>query len=216
MPIPAAAGMQVVGTPRLRMTYSGTAAPARTHVFAQLVDVERDVVVGNQVTPIPVTLDGAEHTVELPMESIASLSTASGYELQIVAASSVYDIQRSAGTLEIADAGVALPVGRPYARAARTCMRYPFGSRKSDRLLGSRAADCLRGRAGRDRINGLGGDDDLSGGRGRDRIRAGAGNDRVKVAGGSRDRVDCGPGRDTVIASKRTDRLRNCERVRLR
>ena len=30
-----------------------------THVFAQIVDETRGVVVGNQVTPIPVTLDGA-------------------------------------------------------------------------------------------------------------------------------------------------------------
>ena len=37
-----------------------------THVFAQIVDEARDVVVGNQATPIPLTLDGQPHTISPP------------------------------------------------------------------------------------------------------------------------------------------------------
>ncbi|MFL5955569.1 MAG: TolB family protein [Gaiellaceae bacterium] len=45
-----------------------------------------------------------------------------------------------------------------------------------------------------------------------DVILAGAGNDRVHANDGHRDRVDCGPGRDTVWAD-RTDKLTGCEIV---
>ena len=33
---------------------------------------ERNIVVGNQVTPVPIALDGAKHTIELPLEAIAA------------------------------------------------------------------------------------------------------------------------------------------------
>ena len=117
--IPSAAGLDIVGEPKLELTYSGTAAPAQTHVFGQLVDPSRDIVVNNQVTPIPVTLDGAEHSLEIPLERIASLSTASGYELQLVAASTVYDIQRSAGLIDVKSAKLTLPVTEPQSQPVR-------------------------------------------------------------------------------------------------
>ena len=47
------------------LTYSGT-GDRGTHVFAQIVDEARGVVVGNQATPIPVTLDGQPHTITPP------------------------------------------------------------------------------------------------------------------------------------------------------
>ena len=58
VPIPAPAAAQVVGEPQLRLTYSGTGTA--THVFAQIVDDKRNLVLGNHVTPLPVTLDGAD------------------------------------------------------------------------------------------------------------------------------------------------------------
>src|SRR3954454_12890049 len=61
VPVTASASAQIVGEPQLRLTYSGTGVG--THVFAQLVDEARGVVAGNQATPIPVTLDGATHTI---------------------------------------------------------------------------------------------------------------------------------------------------------
>ena len=51
----------IVGAPELEFTYSGTGASR--HVYAQLVDDTTGLVLGNQVTPIPVTLDGEKHTV---------------------------------------------------------------------------------------------------------------------------------------------------------
>ena len=214
--IPSPAGKEVVGAPQLELTYSGTAAPAQTHVFAQIVDKQRNVVAGNQVTPIPVTLDGAEHTTSLPLESLASLSTDAGYELQIISASTVYDIQRSAGAIDVKRAKVDLPIGVAYDTPAPGCLRFPRGTRRSERLVGSSGDDCLRGRSGKDRIRGLAGDDDIRGGRGKDRIRGGSGDDVIRVARGSNDRVNCGPGKDVVFASKRKDRVKNCERVRTR
>jgi hypothetical protein len=63
VPVPAVTRhVDVVGEPRLELTYSGTAAALAGHLFAQIVDAGRNLVLGNQATPIAVTLDGAEHT----------------------------------------------------------------------------------------------------------------------------------------------------------
>jgi ABC-2 type transport system ATP-binding protein len=104
----------VVGVPRLRLTYSGTGAPADTHVYAQIVDPQRDIVVGNVATPIPVKLDGEAHSLRLPLEPIASRAPAGGgYELQITSSTTTYDVQRSAGLIDFEDVRVELPVTKP-------------------------------------------------------------------------------------------------------
>ena len=60
--VPAAATTTyIVGAPELTLTYSGTGSSR--HVYAQLVDDTTGLVLGNIVTPIPVTLDGHAHTV---------------------------------------------------------------------------------------------------------------------------------------------------------
>jgi ABC-2 type transport system ATP-binding protein len=64
----------VVGAPQLRLTYQGTSAPGGTRparVFAQLVDESTGLVVGDQITPIEVTLDGRTHTKSVPLEMVA-------------------------------------------------------------------------------------------------------------------------------------------------
>ena len=66
------AAPRCVGEPTLALTYSGTGAPAGTHVFAQIVDEARGVVIGNQATPIPVTLDGQSHTITRSLEAVAA------------------------------------------------------------------------------------------------------------------------------------------------
>ena len=79
--LPAASGpAHILGEPTLKLTYSGLAVPGATHVYAQIVDGSGHVV-GNQATPIPVTLDGLTHTIERPLEAIASEAVA-GSELQ--------------------------------------------------------------------------------------------------------------------------------------
>jgi ABC-2 type transport system ATP-binding protein len=110
--LPAASGnAHLVGEPTVKLTYSGTAIPAQTHVYAQLVDGSGRVV-GNQATPIPVTLDGAVRTIERPLEPIAAEAVAgSSYRLQITPATTLYTPQRSLGAATFARIEVALPIG---------------------------------------------------------------------------------------------------------
>ena len=104
----AEADAQVVGRPRVRLTYSGTGNVK--HVFAQIVDETRNVVLGNQVTPIPVTLDGASHTVSRSLEGVAaSLKPGARYRLQLIGGSQVYGPVRGAGAITFSAARIELP-----------------------------------------------------------------------------------------------------------
>ncbi len=106
----ASAAAHVIGEPTLKLTYSGLAAPGQTHVYAQILDGSGRVV-GNQATPIPVTLDGLPHTIERPLEAIASEAVAgSRYRLQITPATTLYTLQRSAGTVTFGRIEIALPL----------------------------------------------------------------------------------------------------------
>ena len=52
--------------------------------YAQIVDNASHLVLGNQTTPIPVTLDGAAHTLTIPLEAVAADVTAGkSYTLQL-------------------------------------------------------------------------------------------------------------------------------------
>ncbi|WP_084629947.1 alpha/beta fold hydrolase [Patulibacter americanus] len=115
LPIPAqTAEREVVGEPVLRFRYRGNAVLTNAHVYAQIVDEERRVVVGNQATPIPVALDGQEHTVERSLEAVAMhLTPKSRYRLQITDGTNVYGLTTNVGSVDIADATVTLPVGDP-------------------------------------------------------------------------------------------------------
>ena len=114
---------QVVGEPRLRLTYSGTGTA--THVFAQIADDRRGVVLGNQVTPLPVTLDGATHTVTRRLEGVAaSMAAGSGYRLQLVGGSQVYGPVRGVGSVTFSGVRLELPTAVPGTSllpAARRC-----------------------------------------------------------------------------------------------
>ncbi|MGB3351367.1 MAG: CocE/NonD family hydrolase, partial [Mycobacterium sp.] len=59
----------IVGAPELTLTYSGTGSA--THVYAQIVDDETGLVLGNLATSIPVELDGDSHTVTVPLDQVA-------------------------------------------------------------------------------------------------------------------------------------------------
>jgi ABC-2 type transport system ATP-binding protein len=102
----------VLGAPELTLTYTGTAAEGDrpTRLFAQLVDNERGVVVGNQITPIPVTLDGQEHTVTVPLESVIHhLGGGEALTLQVVATTTAYAEPRLGGEVELSAIEVSLP-----------------------------------------------------------------------------------------------------------
>jgi ABC-2 type transport system ATP-binding protein len=107
--IPAATGTTyVVGSPKLTMTYSGTGSS--THVYAQLVDDSTGAVLGNQVTPIPVTLDGQSRTITIPLEQVAqTLSQGQTLTLQIVASTFNYENLGAFGVLNVSNLQVSLP-----------------------------------------------------------------------------------------------------------
>lgn len=109
-PVPApAAPAEIVGTPHLDLTYSGTGG-GTTRVFAQLVDTQANLVAGNQATPIPVTLDGATHTISRDLEAVAlHLTPSSRYTLQLIPATTLYRPQTAAGVLDVSALKVTLP-----------------------------------------------------------------------------------------------------------
>lgn len=103
----------LVGAPQLSLTYSGTVADgtAPTRVFAQLVDDRTGLVLGNQITPIEVTLDGATHTTQVPLEMIAFTAHAgSSITLQIVATTVAYAQPRLGGSVHFESITIDLPV----------------------------------------------------------------------------------------------------------
>ena len=105
----------LVGPPTLSMTYSGTVAPGTrpTRVFAQLVDPSTRIVVNNQITPIPVTLDGKSHSVTVPLESIGYTAKAgTSLELQLVATTVAYITPRLGGTINFERVRVDIPTAK--------------------------------------------------------------------------------------------------------
>jgi ABC-2 type transport system ATP-binding protein len=113
--IPApAAPMHLIGPPRLTLSYTGTATTPATKLYAHIVDSATGVVLGNQVTPIPVTLDGTARTVTRPLEMVSALAKpGSGLTLQVFGASSLYDLQRTAGTVTLSSIRVSVPAVDP-------------------------------------------------------------------------------------------------------
>jgi ABC-2 type transport system ATP-binding protein len=102
----------IVGAPHLDLTYRGTSPPGErpTRVFAQLVDDETGLVIGNQITPIEVTLDGQEHDASVPLEMIAfTARRGSRLTLQLVATTTAYAEPRLGGTVDFASVRVELP-----------------------------------------------------------------------------------------------------------
>jgi ABC-2 type transport system ATP-binding protein len=102
---------QLVGPPALTLSYSGKGTPAKgAKVYAQIVDLKRKLVVGNQVTPIPLVLDGGKHTVTRDLTPIAaSAPKGARYALQIISSSKVWAPQRGTGTITVTRAKLVLP-----------------------------------------------------------------------------------------------------------
>ncbi len=110
--VPISSAAVVVGAPRLSLTYSGTVAPGTrpTRVFAQLVDPTTGIVVNNQITPIPVTLDGRSHTLTVPLESVGFTAKAdTSLELQLAATTVAYITPRLGGTITFSRIRLHLP-----------------------------------------------------------------------------------------------------------
>jgi ABC-2 type transport system ATP-binding protein len=95
------------------MTYQGTvpAGPRPTRVFAQLVDASTGLVLGNQVTPIDVILDGQSRTASVPLELVSQAMTAGQQvTLQLVATTVAYAQPRLGGSVTFSAITITLPV----------------------------------------------------------------------------------------------------------
>ncbi len=103
----------VVGAPALSLTYRGTtpAGVRPTRIFAQLVDDTTGLVVGNQVTPVAVVLDGRDHTTTVSLESVCqSVAPGQTLTLQLVATTVAYATPRLGGSVVFSKISVHLPV----------------------------------------------------------------------------------------------------------
>ncbi len=99
-----------LGSPKLTLTYSGTSPRVHGRVLAQIVDDATGRVLGNQITPIDVVLDGARHTVTVPLEMIvAAANRGAPLTLQLVAQSSLYDTFPVGGSVAFSKVAVSLP-----------------------------------------------------------------------------------------------------------
>ncbi len=108
-----AAPAVVVGAPKLTLSYSGTTRPGPrpTRVFAQLVDDATGTVLGNQVTPIEVTLDGKPHTTSVSLEVVAFTGHAGAHlTLQLVATTVAYAPPKLGGGITFDQIDLSLPV----------------------------------------------------------------------------------------------------------
>jgi ABC-2 type transport system ATP-binding protein len=137
LPVPGpAAASDVVGAPHLDLTYQGSAVPRKTWIYAQFANPRNGTVLGNIATPIPVTLDGQTHSISRDLEMVAGRAPAGGgYTLQLAASSSLYDLQRSAGTVTFNGIDVSMPLGDPVtaSSSAKSKHRKKHGRRKQHR-----------------------------------------------------------------------------------
>src|SRR5579872_6751773 len=102
----------VVGAPTLTITYRGTAGtgPAGTRLYAQLIDDATGKVLGNQITPVPVRLDGSSHTLTLPLEIVAAVERrGERFTLQLTPSTVAYQHQLTTGTISFSRIVIVLP-----------------------------------------------------------------------------------------------------------
>ncbi len=101
----------VVGAPKLRLTYKGTSKNKKVRVLAQLVDPKTKIVVGHQITPFALTLNGKKQKTDVAMEEISfSLRKGQRLQLQIVANSGPYDTFPKGGRVSFSKVRIGLPV----------------------------------------------------------------------------------------------------------
>lgn len=122
--------IDAVGEPEVTVTYSATGLGADDHVFGQLVDETRGVVVGNQSTPIPVLLDGKEHTVTRRLEGVAMhLTPGSRYRFELVGGSNLYGITRGTAVVTVKRTRIVLPTVDAAATVDRDALGLPSPKR---------------------------------------------------------------------------------------
>ena len=110
--VPVPTGTQIVGAPQLTFTYSGVGT-SRT-VYAQIVDNQTGLVLGNILTPIPVTLDGQTHTVSIALGTLADVaytaaSPGSTLTLQLVGSATQFENPTAFGAINVSSMTLSLP-----------------------------------------------------------------------------------------------------------
>ena len=110
---------QVVGAPTLTMTYSGNRH--RQSRYGQIVDKKTGLVV-EPVSSVPVTVDGNEHTVSVPLADIVyTMAPDSDLELQIVSFATAWASFTQFGAINVQSVRLELPT----AADAMAGVRYP-------------------------------------------------------------------------------------------
>ncbi|MDZ4236142.1 MAG: peptidase S15, partial [Dietzia sp.] len=98
----------IVGAAELTLTYSGTGSA--THVYAQVVDDETGLVLGNLATPIPVELDGDSHTVTVSLDQVAhTLQPGQSVTVQVMTSTFNFLNLYSYGAITVEGMSVKLP-----------------------------------------------------------------------------------------------------------
>jgi ABC-2 type transport system ATP-binding protein len=101
-------GEQIVGAAQLSFTYRGLGTS--NAVYAQFIDNATGQIVGNNVTAVPVTLDGRERTVSIPLNDIAyTVGEGDTLTLQITDWSAIF-FNAAIGVVDISDIQVDLPL----------------------------------------------------------------------------------------------------------
>ena len=109
VPLTVPVSTQVVGAPTVSFTYQGLGNSRA--VFAQIVDNSTNLVLGQIVTPVPVTLDGKPHQVSIDLNDIVYTyggTKPGSLTLQITSSATAYE-NSSIGVITISDVAVALP-----------------------------------------------------------------------------------------------------------
>ncbi len=102
----------VVGAPHLTFTYTGTGSG--DHLYAQLVDSSTGQVLGNQVTPIAVTLDGTQRIADVDLEMVAqTLKPGQKVTLQVFGSSASYRAVGALGSVTVSNVELSLPTVDP-------------------------------------------------------------------------------------------------------
>ena len=110
----AASGTQLLGAPSVTLTYSGLAPSADGRVYGQLISNATGRPLGNQVTPIKVTLDGLPHTTTVPLEVVAAdAGPNSTYTLQITDGTTDYFVARQPGAITFSKISISVPTVAP-------------------------------------------------------------------------------------------------------
>lgn len=119
----------VVGAPTVTLHYSGLGTSR--NVYAQLVDDKTGRVLGNILTPIPVTLDGTSREITVSMEDIAyTMNTGDSLRLQIVASATPFENATAFGVINVSQVNLTLPTvssGQVHFEQSFTTTKPPVG-----------------------------------------------------------------------------------------